>query len=649
MSSNFKLQSKFLPTGDQPQAIEKLSAGVFAGKKYQTLLGVTGSGKTFTIANVINKVKKPTLVIAHNKTLAAQLADEFRSYFPENAVHYFVSYYDYYQPEAYIPSSDTYIEKDSSINDEIDRLRHAATQALLTRSDVIIVASVSCIYGIGSPKNYQAQVLKFNLGENYNRSKILENLTALQYERNDYDLKRGNFRVKGETIEIYPAYTDFTYRIIFNTDKVESIEAVDDVTGMKKEQLRTLEIYPAKHFITPDTEIDSVISEIENDLAKQIKQFKSNGKLIEAQRIEERVNYDIEMIKETGYCSGIENYSRYFDHRKTGEPPSALIDFFPNDFLLVVDESHMTIPQIRGMFAGDRSRKETLVNFGFRLPSAIDNRPLKYNEFEQKINQTIFCSATPDDFETELSKENIVEQLIRPTGIVDPKIEIRATKNQINDLIFEIKKNITNNQRTIITTLTKRMAEDLTEFLQEREILVAYLHSDVATLERTEILRKLRLGKFDVLVGINLLREGIDLPEVSLIAILDADKEGFLRGKTALIQTIGRAARHINGRVIMYADKVTQSMKTAIDETNRRREKQIDYNRKNNIAPKMINKKIAEDQAEKEPEINFVKIPKTEKTRLLKQLKIEMEDAAIALKFEKAAKLRDEIIALEQD
>jgi excinuclease ABC subunit B len=514
---------------------------------------------------------------------------------------------------------------------------------------VIIVASVSCIYGIGSPKNYQAQVLKFNLGENYNRSRILENLTTLQYERNDYDLKRGNFRVKGETIEIYPAYTDFTYKISFNADEVESIEAVDNISGISKEKLKSLEVYPAKHFITPDIDIDSVILEIESDLAEQIKKFKLDNKLIEAQRIEERVKYDIEMIRETGYCSGIENYSRYFDHRKQGEPPSTLIDFFPKDFLLVVDESHMTIPQIRGMFAGDRSRKETLVNFGFRLPSAIDNRPLKYDEFEQKINQTIFCSATPDNFETELSKENIVEQLIRPTGIVDPKIEIRATKNQINDLIFEIKKNITNNQRTIITTLTKRMAEDLTEFLQEREILVAYLHSDVATLEGTEILRKLRLGKFDVLVGINLLREGIDLPEVSMIAILDADKEGFLRGKTALIQTTGRAARHINGRVIMYADKVTQSMKTAIDETNRRREKQIDYNRKNNIAPKMINKKIAEDQAEKEPEINFVKIPKTEKTRLLKQLKIEMEDAAIALKFEKAAKLRDEIIALEQD
>jgi len=646
--AKFKIQSKFFPTGDQPKAIEKLSQGVFHGEKYQTLLGVTGSGKTFTIANVIDKVQKPTLVIAHNKTLAAQLADEFRQFFPDNAVHYFVSYYDYYQPEAYIPSSDTYIEKDSSINDEIDRLRHAATQALLTRSDVIIVASVSCIYGIGSPDNYKAQVAKLEVGKSIRRQELLENLTTLQYERNDYDLKRGTYRVKGETIEIYPAYTDFTYKVVFFGDEVESIEAIDGISGKIREKLDDLEIYPAKHFVTPDIDLEGVIDQIEKDMELQVKKFKLEDKLIEAQRIEERVKYDIEMIRETGYCSGIENYSRYFDKRLPGQPPSTLIDFFPRDFLLVVDESHMTLPQVRGMFAGDRSRKETLVNFGFRLPAAIDNRPLQYGEFEKKINQAIFCSATPDEFEIGLSKGNVVEQLIRPTGIPDPQIEIRPTKNQVQNLIEEIEANTKQGQRTIVTTLTKRMAEDLTEYLQERNIKVAYLHSDIVTLERTEILRQLRLGKFDVLVGINLLREGIDLPEVSLIAILDADKEGFLRGKTALIQTIGRAARHIDGRVIMYADRETQAMRTAINETNRRRKTQEEYNKIHNITPYIITRDIAADKVAESPDVNLLQIPKTERTRMLRELKLEMQDAALKLQFERAAELRDEIVALEQ-
>ena len=649
MSIPFKLKSKFSPTGDQPQAIEKLSQGIFAGKKFQTLLGVTGSGKTFTIANVIEKVQKPTLVIAHNKTLAAQLADEFREFFPDNAVHYFVSYYDYYQPEAYIPASDTYIEKDSSINDEIDRLRHAATQALLTRSDVIIVASVSCIYGIGSPENYQSQTVKLIVGKSINRRELLSNLTNLQYERNDYDLRRGTFRVKGEAIEIYPAYTDFSYKIIFFGDEVESIEAIDSLSGKIREKLPSLEIYPAKHFITPNVDLKAIISQIEKDLKKQIAVFEKQNKLIEAQRIEERVKYDIEMLRETGYCTGIENYSRYFDGRKPGQPPSTLIDFFPKDYLLVVDESHMTIPQIHGMYGGDRSRKETLVEYGFRLPAAIDNRPLKYDEFYKKINQVIFSSATPDDYELELSKNAVSEQLIRPTGVVDPGVFLRPAKGQIPNLISEIEKNVSRGERIIVTTLTKRMAEDLTEFLLEKGLKVAYLHSDIATLERPEILRNLRRGKYDVVIGINLLREGIDLPEVSLVAILDADKEGFLRGKIALIQTIGRAARHTNGRVIMYADRETTAMKAAIFETNRRRKVQQKYNRDHHITAKNVERKIIEKEMVAAEEVNLLKIPKTERTRLIRELKKEMQAAALKLQFERAAELRDEIISLDND
>lgn len=660
----FKLHSKFSPTGDQPDAISKLSENIEKNVKHQTLWGVTGSGKTFTIANLINKVQKPTLVIAHNKTLAAQLADEFRQFFPENAVHYFVSYYDYYQPEAYIPHSDTYIEKDSSINDEIDRLRHAATHALLTRSDVIIVASVSCIYGIGSPEFYQAETYTFKVGEKASRDQILRSLSNLQYQRNDTELKRGTFSLKGDVLEILPAYSNNSIRIDFFGDNIEKISEIDWITGKTVNTDSEYEIFPAKHFVTPEYLQKKALEDIRVDLKKQIEKFKKNNKLLEAQRIEERTNYDIEMIEQAGYCSGIENYSRYFDGRVKGEQTTTLIDYFPKDLLMVIDESHITVPQIGAMYAGDRSRKEKLVEYGFRLPSAFDNRPLRFEEFYQKINQVVFTSATPSDFELNKStKENIINkksvpydavirQFIRPTGLLDPQIEIRKTKGQIDDLIEEINKTIKKNQRVLVTTLTKKMAEALTEYLIEKDIKVAYLHSDVDTLERIEILHSLRLGEFDVLIGINLLREGLDLPEVSLVAILDADKEGFLRSKTSLIQTIGRAARHVEGHVIMYADVITKSIKQAIDDTTERRKVQEQYNIEHNITPLSITKvlkpkEIKEEKEHAEIDLAFKKLPKSEKKKVILDMNVEMKRAAENLEFERAARLRDEITILE--
>lgn len=671
MNNKFKLHSKFSPTGDQPEAIFKLASNYEKGVKHQTLWGVTGSGKTFTIANLINKVQKPTLVIAHNKTLAAQLADEFRQFFPENAVHYFVSYYDYYQPEAYIPHSDTYIEKDSSINEEIDRLRHAATHALLTRKDVIIVASVSCIYGIGSPEFYQAETFNFRVGEKASRDTILHSLHKLQYQRNDTELKRGSFSLKGDTLEIFPAYSSNSIRIDFFGDNIEQISEIDWITGKTINTIPECEIYPAKHFITPEFMQKKALEDIRLDLEKQVDKFQKNGKLLEAQRIKERTNYDLEMIETAGYCSGIENYSRYFDGRKQGEPSTTLMDYFPSskdggakDFLLVIDESHITVPQIGAMYAGDRSRKEKLVEYGFRLPSAFDNRPLRFEEFYQKINQVIFASATPSEFEIlKSSKDNIVNnkqlpydaiipQFIRPTGLLDPAIEIRKTKGQIDNMVIEINKTIDKNQRILVTTLTKKMAEALTEYLVEKNIKVAYLHSDVETLERTEILHSLRLGEFDVLVGINLLREGLDLPEVSLVVILDADKEGFLRSKTSLVQTIGRAARHVEGRVIMYADVMTKSIKQAVEETNERRKIQENYNIEHNVTPQSTSrnlepKEIKEEKRELEIDLAFKNLPKGEKEKVILDMNIEMKKAAINLEFERAARLRDDITVLE--
>ena len=594
----FTLKSKFKPAGDQPQAIEKLVANLQKGLKHQTLLGVTGSGKTFTIANVINQVQRPTLVIAHNKTLAAQLADEFRDFFPQNAVHYFVSYYDHYQPEAYIPSTDTYIEKDSSINDEIDRLRHAATQALLTRSDVIIVASVSCIYGIGSPQFYKSENFTFKVGEKISRDQFSRHLINQRYERNDLELKRGAYRLIGDRLEIFPSYAQNTIRVEFFGDLVEKISEVDWVTGNIINRLTEYEVYPASHFVMPANLTTKAIKDIKSDLDKAVKNFTLEGKLLEAQRIKERTNYDLKMIENVGYCKGIENYSRYFDGRTPGQPASTLIDYFPvsknssrdkpGDFLLVIDESHMTLPQISGMHAGDASRKEKLIQFGFRLDSARDNRPLKFSEFEQKIDQAVYTSATPGRYEIEKSGRAVVEQLIRPTGLVDPRVSVKPISGQIDNLIQEIEKTVKKGQRVLVTTLTKKMAEELTDFLFDKKIKVQYIHSDVETLERSEILHSLRLGEYDVLVGINLLREGLDLPEVSLVAILDADKEGFLRSNVSLIQTIGRAARHVEGRVIMYADNITKSMKQAISETERRRTIQERFNKAHNITPQSI-------------------------------------------------------------
>ncbi|MFA7254169.1 MAG: excinuclease ABC subunit UvrB [Patescibacteria group bacterium] len=652
MTNKFKIQSKYQPAGDQPEAISALTKNLDDKVKHQTLWGVTGSGKTFTMANVIQNTQKPTLVIAHNKTLAAQLADEFREFFPENAVHYFVSYYDYYQPEAYIPHSDTYIEKDSSINDEIDRLRHAATHALLTRKDVIIVASVSCIYGIGSPEFYLQENFAFKVGEKIGRTEFLYRLNTLQYERNDYEIKRGAYRLRGDSLEILPAYSNNSFKIDFFGDVVEKITEVDWVTGQIVRDWQEFEVFPATHFMTPPNILKQATAKISDDLKLQLESFRKSGKILEAERLEQRTNFDLEMIEETGSCPGIENYSRYFDHRNPGEPPTTLIDYLPKDFLLFVDESHITVSQIGSMFEGDRSRKEKLIDYGFRLPSAYDNRPLRFAEFYKKLNQMIFVSATPGKYELERSNAAVIKQFIRPTGLLDPIVEIKKTKGQIDDLIGEVNLTVKKGQRVLITTLTKKMAEELTDYLVGKGLKVAYLHSDIATLERLEILHKLRLGKFDVLVGINLLREGLDLPEVSLVAILDADKEGFLRSKTSLIQTMGRAARHLDGHVIMYADIVTNSMKAAIDETNLRRKLQENYNKKHNISPASISKDVAPEKIEEEKKLSQIdesyhKLPKREKQRVINEMKSLMSEAAKNLQFERAAELRDQIVLME--
>src|SRR3989344_4296739 len=615
--SNFELRSSFRPTGDQPQAIVKLESGIKNHARYQTLLGATGTGKTFTMANIIARVNKPTLVIAHNKTLAAQLASEFREFFPHNAVEYFVSYYDYYQPEAYVPSHDLYIEKDAQINQEIDRLRLAATKALLTRKDVIIVASVSCIYSIGSPKAYESSTVILEVGEEYKLADILSKLGSLQYERNDIDFSRGTFRVKGDVLDIFPAYEQLALRFSFLGNKLEKISEFDTITGENKFTFKETTIFPTRHYMMDRQSLLAPLKDFEKEMRARVEEFKHLERLIEAQRIEERTKYDLEMISQLGYCSGIENYSRYFDGRKPGEAPYTLLDYFPKDFLLFVDESHITLPQVRGMWAGDRARKESLINFGFRLPSAIDNRPLKYEEFMRKLNQVMFVSATPNEYEISLSSQ-VVEQIIRPTGLIDPQIEVRATQGQIADLISEISSRVAVGERVLVSSLTKRMAEDLSNYLTEEGIKVMYLHSDVETLERIEILRDLRLGIYDVVVGINLLREGLDLPEVSLVAILDADKEGFLRSRTSMIQTIGRAARHLEGHVIMYADKTTDSMKAAVGETNRRRDIQLHYNQEHNITPTKIEKAvkdISERLQELQPkattaeELDLTKVP----------------------------------------
>ena len=665
----FQVVSKFSPKGDQPKAIKQLDKGIMSGLKYQTLLGATGTGKTFTIANVIQDVNKPTLVIAHNKTLAGQLCTELKEFFPNNAVEYFVSYYDYYQPEAYIPRSDTYIEKDASINDEIDKLRHSATCALFERRDVIIVASVSCIYGLGSPIDYENQVLSLRPGMIKSREAIISKLVDIQYQRNDIDFSRNKFRVRGDVIEVYPSsYTEKAIRIELFGDEIEKIREIDTLTGEVLGDRVHISIFPASHYATPKDKMDKAIIRIEKELEEHLKKLQNQDKLLEAQRLEQRTKYDIEMMREMGYCTGIENYSRHLSGRKEGEPPYTLIDYFPEDFLIIVDESHVTIPQIRAMYAGDRSRKKTLVDFGFRLPSALDNRPLTFQEFEERINQIVFVSATPGPYELEKNQQ-IVEQIIRPTGLLDPKIVVKPVKGQIDDLFAEINDRVKKKQRVLITTLTKRMSEDLTDYLKDMNVKVTYLHSEIHTLERMEILRDLRVGKYDVLVGINLLREGLDLPEVSLIAILDADKEGFLRSETSLIQTIGRAARNVDGKVIMYADKITNSMNRAISETNRRRKIQMEYNKKHGIVPKSIKKDIHDViEATKTASVassllvaeesvgynifdigDIVKLPGDERKKLIGVLEKDMELAAKKLEFEKAAMLRDLIIELKGD
>ncbi len=657
-SSPFRVVAAFEPAGDQPKAVDELSTGIEDGLRYQTLLGVTGSGKTFTMAETIARVQKPTLVMAPNKTLAAQLASELKDFLPDNAVVYFVSYYDYYQPEAYVPTTDTFIEKDSSINEEVEKLRHAATAALLSRRDVVVVASVSCIYGIGSPEDYAGMAAFLDLEKGYDRDQLIRDLIEIQYDRNDYDLGRGMFRVRGDVIDVFPPYADHPIRVELFGDDIESISEVDQLTGEVLRHFDSIPIWPATHYVTARPKLEAALQTIRDELNERLAQFKAEGKLLEAQRLEMRTNYDLEMLETMGFCSGIENYSRHLDGRSPGEPPNTLIDYFPDDFLCIIDESHVTVPQIRGMHEGDRSRKITLVEHGFRLPSALDNRPLRFDEFEQRVKQYVYVSATPGDYELRVS-EQVVEQIIRPTGLIDPEIVVKPTKNQVDDLIHEVKERAAKDERVLVTTLTKKMAEDLTDYLQDQGLKVAYLHSDIGTLERVEILRDLRKGTYDCLVGINLLREGLDLPEVSLVAILDADKEGFLRNFRSLIQTIGRAARNVSGQVLMYADRVTDSMQFAIDETNRRRALQVAYNEEHGIEPQTIRKAISDivqyvregeeltSAAEAAKELS--KLPREDVLRLLSSMEDEMASAAENLDFETAARLRDQVVKLRAE
>ena len=654
LAGEFRIAADFRPTGDQPQAIDMVVEGIEKGMRHQTLMGVTGSGKTFTMACAVERIQRPTLVIAHNKTLAAQLATEFKDFLPDNAVEYFVSYYDYYQPEAYLPRTDTYIEKDSDVNEELDKLRHSATRSLLTRRDVLIVASVSCIFGLGSPEEYQSFVSYVRKGETRSRNRLVRELVNMQYERNDFDLARGRFRVRGDTLEVLPAYEEIGVRIEYWGDEVERIVLLDPLTGEMLGDRDEIEIYPAKHFVTSEEKLLAAIETIQEELAGQLALLKTDGKLLEAQRLESRTNYDIEMMRETGYCAGVENYSRHLSGRAQGTSPYTLLDYFPEDYLLFVDESHMTLPQIRGMYFGDRSRKEVLVDYGFRLPSALDNRPLNFQEFEERVNQAVYVSATPGPYEGQHSTQ-VVEQVIRPTGLVDPVVEVKPTEGQIDDLLQRISGRVGRGERCLVTTLTKRMAEELADYLREMGVKTQHLHSEIDTLERSEILRDLRLGVYDVVVGINLLREGLDLPEVSLVAVLDADKEGYLRSRTSLIQTIGRAARHIDGHVIMYADIVTNSMRQALDETERRRTLQEAYNEENGITPQSIRKTVRDItervKAVAETRAEYVtrgEIPKEDLLRLIKELEAQMKTAARNLEFEKAALLRDQIVDLRK-